>query len=1082
MSKHQAHIPALLIAFFHISSNDSHTVDEQLKVDINAIRTALTRSGYKTRFSAILLSDKSILQAPDLEERLSSIRRLTSLDSKTGLFFMPPMNSAAEIATFVHSVMTSTLQPLVVEYYRDLTKHARRKKTKGGPAPSISSPIASTAGATALSSVGWNARYEIKLGVFAEFRQEMDVAERHFSSALDELFSSEGVFETTPSWSPRWEEARLLADSLALRQLRCLLWNERTTGAVQCWLNFRKKMRDLVDRRGKGSETYGWSAWEARWAQMMAELVQRADILAPPSKGDQEVQDSPLMGVFATPEKSASTTMERLPPWQNMHHPGYWYRLAVRGSRERHRRAQEIPEDDRKPPTSERKGSVYDTYLAGQPNEECEGQGQRSRSQAGTLTERAVAEYHARGQSRMSDVMKIELARDLFEASLHSDALAILVPLWGDSRWRGDDWYDLFTDLLILLRDCANKEERIDIVVATTYELVSVPSIRLEESKSAGLNLMEIMDSQTSTNELASMTFQGKERLSPVALSVAFESKETNVGEAIGCQLIVRSKLNGNAASIPLSSIDLQIGKIKRLHIKHDPTAESKQGETIDLSNLSEGANGTLEATANLDIQPGERRIYNFPLTFREANEFAVQSASISIATDNFTIKHSFIDEDLVHSDSIFVKKNDVLERRLLPHAETATIKVLPKPPKVRILLHGLRKQYYTDELVRLGVEVVNGESDSVSGKITARSETFVPLQWIESGSSTIDESNLTSESIAESMDDLEPSGVQKTILAFKAPQDPTNANLVLDVNYTLSGDDTTPLRKSLNLDLHFAIPFEVKFSFGPLLYKELWPSYFDHKLGYTAESPGGIPQRWRLSTQIHSLASDNIRLKNIAPVINEIVSESTAKIVNPEIPDTEPFAPGVIERASFEILTQKFSLEDRRPTTVESTLEITWARDEHCPVVTTKIPVPRLTLPVSEPRVLCTLDENITSESDENGLWDVALHYYIENPSTHFLTFALTMEATEEFAFSGPKYRTLSLAPLSRHKVEYRLALQDPIEESVVNDRNEKGRWIWPSLQVIDSYYQKTLRVHPGGDHVKFDDKSEIAVFIKDK
>jgi hypothetical protein len=95
-------------------------------------------------------------------------------------------------------------------------------------------------------------------------------------------------------------------------------------------------------------------------------------------------------------------------------------------------------------------------------------------------------------------------------------------------------------------------------------------------------------------------------------------------------------------------------------------------------------------------------------------------------------------------------------------------------------------------------------------------------------------------------------------------------------------------------------------------------------------------------------------------------------------------------------------------------------------------------------------------------------------------------MEATEEFAFSGPKYRTLSLAPLSRHKVEYRLALQDQVEDAgapVSADTAEdgKGRWIWPSLQVIDSYYQKTLRVHPGSEGVKFDEKQNIAVFIKD-
>jgi hypothetical protein len=384
-------------------------------------------------------------------------------------------------------------------------------------------------------------------------------------------------------------------------------------------------------------------------------------------------------------------------------------------------------------------------------------------------------------------------------------------------------------------------------------------------------------------------------------------------------------------------------------------------------------------------------------------------------------------------------------------------------------------------------VEIVNGEVDTVSGEVSAVSEAWLPLRWIEEGIDNIDELDQSSEPVVRHIDDLEPSNTHKSLLALNAPQDPTKTSITIEVNYKLSLDETTPLRKSLTLDVQFINPFEVKFSFGPLLYREPWPSYFDRNPGTTPENPGGIPQLWRLSTQIHSLATDGVYLRNIVPAIDAVVGESAASVSNPEVTSKEPFEPGAVERASFEILTQKFSLDDRRPTTVESTLEITWARDKNSPAVTTRLPVPRLTLPASEPRVLCTLSQPISSSAHDNSsLWDATLHYHIENPSTHFLTFALTMEATEEFAFSGPKYRTLSLAPLSRHKVEYRLALQDQVEDAgapVSADTAEdgKGRWIWPSLQVIDSYYQKTLRVHPGSEGVKFDEKQNIAVFIKD-
>lgn len=121
MAKHQEQVPALLIAFFEISSKDSGTSqNEQIQIDINAIRAALSRSGFKTKFAAVLMSDESILHAPELEDRLAAIRRATTLDLKTGLFFMPPMSSQVEIANFVEQVLLAPLQPFVTQYYRDL--------------------------------------------------------------------------------------------------------------------------------------------------------------------------------------------------------------------------------------------------------------------------------------------------------------------------------------------------------------------------------------------------------------------------------------------------------------------------------------------------------------------------------------------------------------------------------------------------------------------------------------------------------------------------------------------------------------------------------------------------------------------------------------------------------------------------------------------------------------------------------------------------------------------------------------------------------------------------------------------------
>ncbi|KAK3725138.1 hypothetical protein LTR37_000649 [Vermiconidia calcicola] len=1089
LAKHQDQVPALLLAFFSISVYDSQDHDEKLKTDINAVRAVLSRSGFKTRFAVVLLSDQSILQAPQLEERLSSIRRLTSLDSKTGLFFMPPMSSQGEIATFVHSLMT-TLQPLCVEYYRELTKHARRKKTKGSPAPSVTLPIG---GGQSLSTPGWNVRYEVKQGVFAEFRQEMDVADRHYSASIHELFSSEGIFEATASWSPRWDEARLLCDCLALRVLKCQLWVSSTTGAVQSWVNYKARMKDLVDRRGKGSTTYGWDAWESRWSEIMAQLIQRADLpslqKSVPIASGESIELAPQQ-IYALPEKTFATA-ERLPPFHSLHHPGYWHKLGIEGSRARRKKALAIPEDDQVPPEQSPASTVanrsrnYDSYLVPAPHQEFAlSKGASNGGHVGAtmkLSRKAVEHFQERGQTRASELVQLELAQDLVDVGRHENAMQILTPILQRTSWRDEDWHDIFTELLLLLRHCAHRLAVPAVTVATTYELLSIRSLQTSTILDLNRCLEDLNLVISDDTQPVSLTFRDKQRLCPVALSFAFAEKETHVGEALGCQLTVASCACQNSQPLTLSTITLAIGSTKTAEVIDDPDPGDASPDSIDLTDVSEHSDGSFRAKADLTFNPGQSRAFTFHLTFREAETLQLGHASITINSAKFNIEHTFAGEALLRSDAILVRTSSgSLNKRFLPHPETDSVTVLPKPPKVKVHVHGLRQEYYTGELLRLSVELVNEETEAVDGNVSAKpeagEEAALSLQWEEQDVVTeTDDFSWPSPgtSASQTISQLESGSSQTMALLIKAPTDAAKTTIAIDADYALTTEKSTPLRKTLTLDLNFIMPLDATFNFGPLLYREAWPSYFDPKASNTEDQPGGILQLWRLSSTVRSLAAETILLHKITPVVDDVLGDSTANVLTTEPMEKQSLEPRQAERFSFELLTQKHSLDDRRPTTVDATLAITWSRDENSEHITTDIPIPRLTLPVMEPRVLCTLAETQPTDG-----CDATIQYHIENPSTHFLTFAVTMEATEDFAFSGPKYRTLSLAPLSRHQVSYQIALQD-LDDSQASGKGE-GHWIWPSLQVVDSYYQKTLRVHPGGAGVKADDQQNIGVFIK--
>lgn len=483
IKKHQSRIPCAFVSFFTLSSDPTRNSlnDNQLKSEINRIKSIFQDAEYKTRYAVVLVSDASAQEAVDLDERVTNVRRGTGLDSKSSLFVVPATASKLELGKFVTGVL-STLQPLCVEYYRDLTKHARRKKNRGQiPLPTIP-PTRGTS--QALGVQGWAIRYDFKLGVFAEFRQEMDAAGRHYTSALDALLSSEGIFETTASWSPRWNEARLFADVIAIRSIRCMLWNNQNTSAVQSWQEYRLKMRDIIDRKGKGSSSYGWEAWQSRWAKIMAELVQRADLAAfIPSESWTDsstiVQKDKLL--YAPAEK-AYPVGERLAPWYLLHHPGYWLRLAGQFAVNRRDWAEDIPEEDRTAPGKSTAAQIagrnrtYDSYLVPEPHIENPLEGTGGFDHNAEIVNRfseASAQFFSHGQQRSVDYLNLQIGKELIRANRHVEAISTLRPLWEGMSWRKEGWWNLVADVAMALHVCARRTKDLEAVLAAEWELQS---------------------------------------------------------------------------------------------------------------------------------------------------------------------------------------------------------------------------------------------------------------------------------------------------------------------------------------------------------------------------------------------------------------------------------------------------------------------------------------------------------------------------------------------------------------------------------------------------------------------------------
>lgn len=479
-SKHQWLLPSALISFFNfsINPNSSTLQDNKLKTEINALRTSISASSYKIRLVVVIVCEDSDSD-PNPIERVANIRRATSLDSKS-LFYLPSRLSIIETQAFVGTILAS-LQPSCMEYYRDLSKHARRKRNRATIPPPTAPPTYGTS--QTLSSQGWVVRYETKLGFFAECRQEMDAASRNYEAAYESLLEGD-VFESIASWSPRFDETRLLADVLAIRILRCLLWTGQTTSAVQSWSNHRASIQDWVDRKGKGSGTYGWEAWEARWSMVMAELIEKVDvpIFHLP---DQEIFPGTVQleipDIYAIPEKAFSTD-ERLPPWDLLHHEGYWLRRSAQRTRARRKLALVMPKEDRTSPEQSpasqiaNKSYLYDTYLCPEPHREYGLPGHASFDHGALLIQtlqKAVEQFSGRHQARAAERMEFEMAREYMRAGQWEQAMALIKPLWQKLSWRSEGWWKLVEEMSWAVRACARHLGDGETLVAVEWELLS---------------------------------------------------------------------------------------------------------------------------------------------------------------------------------------------------------------------------------------------------------------------------------------------------------------------------------------------------------------------------------------------------------------------------------------------------------------------------------------------------------------------------------------------------------------------------------------------------------------------------------
>lgn len=577
--------------------------------------------------------------------------------------------------------------------------------------------------------------------------------------------------------------------------------------------------------------------------------------------------------------------------------------------------------------------------------------------------------------------------------------------------------------------------------------------------------------------------------------SLIFEKSEGNVGEPLKAQLTISSSAQKSSAPIKLSEVKLVFeGCLRPVKLQSDQNQDSDVTSTSCISSVSlrepsspdsgiqspTSGLSPLVGVADLTIGPHQTKVFDITCIPREAGEAQVASIALLIEEEKFDLTYVITDNTSVQSNWWKETQKGVSRRQIGKDRDTGRCKIMPKPPKIRLSTPNLKSTYYNNERIALKISIYNEEdetADVTTGvRLYGTSGSTTKFNWLDSEESTAPLESAASSPVDEptyflkrAVGPMERSTDKDLVVVLQNTEDAVKYTMEISTVYHLVSDIQTPISKTITVDLSFVRPFEANYDFHPQVHTQPWPNFFavnDDLIGDESESmPGGLAQRWSLNSKLVSFALEPLVINKMSLKMLSLNGGATCSI-EPETlvsAETPQIAPEELRESNFFLNLQKITLGDRRQSALNVALDIAWRRASDDPseenLTITTLDVPRLVVPMGEPRVLASAVSSSTLPEM------IQLDYTLENPSTHFLTFNLMMEASEQFAFSGPKTTVVQLVPLSRHTVRYNLLAA------------RRGLWIQPQLVIVDTYFNKTLRVFPTGDiHA---DKKGILVWV---
>ena len=547
-----------------------------------------------------------------------------------------------------------------------------------------------------------------------------------------------------------------------------------------------------------------------------------------------------------------------------------------------------------------------------------------------------------------------------------------------------------------------------------------------------------------------------------VSATFAFTVASGCVGEALPFQVVLTSQAHRSSKAIKLSYLRLAFeGGMRNIELQHNPQIDCHTASLDGLVHfytpaLQKANSDCLQGSSDLILFPASSKIFSLAALPFDASRIEVSRISLCVREEDFDFEFILPGDEIPHQDCTWALNGNTLCQSKTQSERSTLVEVLPKPPKVRIELPNLSKSYFTGEHILLSIQVSNEEDEESSVDIEInlhdQDTSSLILHWgtvEEDTDPAVDEN--TKGTLKTSLGLMASAEKRFLTFNFQSGVKPAAHTLEIIAHYCLLSDPDTPVSKAVSIDMLIVRPFEANFDFAPQIHEKQWSSYFhvDEEMK-TPDTAVGLCQRWTVTAAIASFAPIDLVLEaadlQLAAPPEKVVCTIWPNDDNSSAAATLP--PQEIQERRFSMDLQKTGFEDCRTSCFDLQLRIIWRRDiAGAPTAIAYLQLPELVIPYGEPRVLASA----SLERAKPGR--VHVNYVIENPSMHVLSFSVTMEASDDFAFSGPKATSLQLVPHSCHAIRYTLL---PFVH---------GRWIEPQVKIIDEHWHKTLKVNVTGD-----------------